>query len=1039
MRYFIFRLLFLLTIALSPLGWVAEPVYSQDVTTTAHPIDVVIVLDDSGSMHPCCFNPPSDPDYLRYSAARLLVHLADDDDRIATIRFDQSVENVGSGQLVTVGGPEARKTLLNSIQPPENPGEREYTRIDLGIQRAAEILTARNDSSRPGYVLFLTDGSPTQPEGVGSQFGSVQATITALREQNMQVFPVALCNAVRGCPIGFLNDTMGGAREAKSAGDLIRQFSEIFAEMKPNLHVVDSRDADGNLVISTRPAHGARQLTIVGAKGNFISLQRNGSPEAVSPTFEDDNIELNVIEKGVLPEGKWTVSSQDQSGFIVARTNTFPEIVHPPRSVAGNNAPRFYPSNKSILLVATTVGPGGDEDLLLNSTQPLKALTSDETLRWTILSGSDDFSLQVGRDTQPLQLVRQFRLTPRDNLPVAQAPTPNCIANQACSLTVAFMPGPEVAGVSAKVYVSDISDASGEGKPVYHQSMSCRERQCVDEGWTPLDGHVYRVHFAVQAQSEGVLFGDWAETQVAMKPAISLRGLPDPLDPRAQPEAGWAVTVVAGTTEDLGRLRAELLLQRLEDNTPVSTLTALFSADIRGSGEQETTLRLQGLESLRPGHYKGSLTFAVDKQSVGQAVQLPAPVAVDFTIGKASAIIQNTTADFGQVLFDPSPNFRIDEEVSISVSFTEEPFTLNPFIDPQSTDCSGLQLTAQPPQAQTNDAYQVKLRLQSDDPVSPQTCSGTFTLQGPSEDYTVAPQTPLSWQIVIPQIEWNIIGAEQGSETSSDLIFTDFGNVGETGSAMLLVRYTGKPPFFLDLQELTATDDGQQYPLNSRKLEFVTGSVNEVTAQPGVYRVPVELVAKQPIEHGWFFGSRYSGELKLRVEGLPDETPDAIDFSFRSPSWPQRHIEPRVRAFYRLWWPGIVTWPLSILFILVLMALRNRVNDYDEEENRQKDNPSSTDPQATWQSGPPKEWKTTPDRQTDRKRKPRPTAASGGRLAAQKTRPTATRRPTRAVKRSKTTSSRGVSNQAPRNRKTKSSQKRSPRRGERPKRPKRRR
>ena len=79
----------------------AAPLFAADAAQTSvptgpatEPIDVVVVLDDSGSMAtcwpwpreglphnpPCQFpsvNQPSDPDELRYSAARLLIHLAD--------------------------------------------------------------------------------------------------------------------------------------------------------------------------------------------------------------------------------------------------------------------------------------------------------------------------------------------------------------------------------------------------------------------------------------------------------------------------------------------------------------------------------------------------------------------------------------------------------------------------------------------------------------------------------------------------------------------------------------------------------------------------------------------------------------------------------------------------------------------------------------------------------------------------------------------------------------------------------------------------
>src|SRR5690606_1522999 len=103
----------------------------QPAVTAAptQPIDVVVVLDDSGSMAtcwpwpqgappfepPCRFpseNPPSDPEELRYSAARLLLQLADDDDRMAVVRFDTIAEGVGAlGALQRVGDGANRSQL----------------------------------------------------------------------------------------------------------------------------------------------------------------------------------------------------------------------------------------------------------------------------------------------------------------------------------------------------------------------------------------------------------------------------------------------------------------------------------------------------------------------------------------------------------------------------------------------------------------------------------------------------------------------------------------------------------------------------------------------------------------------------------------------------------------------------------------------------------------------------------------------------------------------------------------------------------------
>lgn len=128
---------------------------SGDVT---EPLDVVVVLDDSGSMAtcwpwpqnappfnpPCGYpseNPPSDPEELRYSAARLLLQLADDNDRLAVVRFDNLAGGVGDlGVLQPVGAGENRRRLTEALQPPDEYFSRGYTRIDLGLQSALDLL-----------------------------------------------------------------------------------------------------------------------------------------------------------------------------------------------------------------------------------------------------------------------------------------------------------------------------------------------------------------------------------------------------------------------------------------------------------------------------------------------------------------------------------------------------------------------------------------------------------------------------------------------------------------------------------------------------------------------------------------------------------------------------------------------------------------------------------------------------------------------------------------------------------------------------------
>lgn len=924
-----------LTVLLLGMPWLAGSAYGQEAPPVTRSIDVVVLIDDSGSMATCwpwddeppkteqCpsfQNPPSDPNNLRYSAARLLIQLSDNDDRVAVVRFDAQVEDVTGKGLQQVGGPANRQALIGAIKPPVDYSGRGYTRIDLGLQRATEILATRSETDRPGYILLLTDGEPAQPEGVPPQGEAVRKTMAVLQKQGIQVFPITLCNPIAGCPDRFLKATIGTVHEARTANQLLRVFSDIFAEMKPNLHVVDRRNADGDIEFFTRQAHGTRQLHIVTARGGLVALRHNGAAVTASVSLRDENISVSVVESSALPEGKWTIKTKEGAGFVVARTDTFPEVVHPPPSVPGSaTAPRYFPLGKSVLLAATTVGPGGGEPLALNGKTPLQPLTPDGTLQWVELPATTtSLVLQVGLDTQPLQIRRHFRLEAREGLPVAQVFSPSsttpCVASVPCLLQVGFEFNPGLEEVEAAVYITDESEG---GKPIYTAQMTCLGTECSDEGFSPVDGHTYTVRFLVQARAGDVLFGDWAQTTLAMEPAIYVGGLPDRLNLKTQPPEGWPVTVIAGTTEDLGRLRARLSLTRVEDNTTVEDLRVVFGADIRQAGEQETTLRIEGLEDLRPGRYEGQLTFAVDKPAVSKRVRLPAPIDVFLTLDKPVARVQQMSVDFGSVPFDTSPNFRIDRTSTVDVQFGEEVFNLIPSI--QESGCEGLQMTAGPPAA-VGGHYQITLRLQSTGPVQPQECFGTFVLRGPTEDYEVQPQIPLSWQVVVQNVEWEILGVERNGETVKDLVLSDMGNAGERSAAILQVRYTGKPPFSLKLLGLRGRADRGEAEISGEHIAFIVGTVAAHPDLAHVYRVPVELVVRRSLPHHWLFGTWYSGKLQLGVEGLPDRRFEELSFRFRSPSWVQRHIGPRVRAFYRLWWPGVVTRPLSVLVPLALLV-----------------------------------------------------------------------------------------------------------------------
>jgi hypothetical protein len=917
----------------SPLG-----VFAQEASPTAIGIDVVIVLDDSGSMATCwpwsdsprrdncrpAENPPSDPHDLRYTAARLLTQLANDEDRLAIVRFNAETQDL-IGRLQPLGNRNNRQSLLATVQPPADyirTGG--YTRIDLGLGRAMQILKTAPGPARPRYVIFLTDGVPTQ-EGPRPQDQAIQQSVAELEQLGAQVFPVFLCNEKAGCPDdSFVKRTMGKVPDkAKTAQELLQVFSAVFAKMKPDLHVVDRRNAAGDIEFTIREAHGAQQLIIVAENGGLIALKRDGNPQTVSRAFQDPNILMNVVEAGKLAPGVWTMTTRGDSSFVVAQTATVPELVYPPPATPGSAAaPHYVPAGKPVLIMAKVAGPGSGELLRLNDSTRLELLAPGEPLRWALLPGPGDLTLQVGEDAGPLQIRRAFRVETRADLPTALALAPAagaaCLPDEPCPLKAGFGPGTEVADLQAMVYVRDETQG---GKLVYSAAMTCAGRECADsaQAFKRESGHTYTIRFLLQGRTGGALFGDWTESALVIAPAVYLRGLPPTLNLKTQPAGGWPITVVAGATEDLGQLWATIALTRTNDNTPVSDVRVHFTARISGAGEQSASLEITPPAGLQPGVYEGLLNFTTDKPAAGRKVRLPAPIPVSLNLARPAAQVATAAIDFGAVTFDTSPNFRVNETIYVPVVFDEAPFNLKP--EPLAGSCPGLELVAGPPEAH-GQAYRLPLTLRSAGPVAPQTCAGTLTLRGPTEDYDVNPALPLSWRLVIPAVEWEILGIRQGDANASDANMGSLGNAGERAGATLLVRYTGKPPFSLQLADLHATTEQAHVVIGRDELDLIAAPAVPQAGAANEYHVPIELLVRRSLPQAsllarWLSGADYRGALKLQVAGLPASQPQEVRFRLHNPSLYQRYVQP----FYRLLLPGIVTIPLSIVIPLLLLIL----------------------------------------------------------------------------------------------------------------------
>jgi hypothetical protein len=917
------------------------------------PIDVVVVLDDSGSMATCwpwprdggqpfappcggsSNNPPSDPGELRYSAARLLLQLAGDGDRIAVIRFDSTAEGVGElGALQPAGDATNRQRLAASLLAPNDYLRRGYTRIDLGLQAANELLQGAREAGRNQYVLLLTDGEPSGPQGFGGQGEEIRSLVATLNDAGVLVFPVVLCNATAGCAGEFLREQLPDLRasEAATAQDLLRVFSELFAAMKPDLSVITG--SGGALQLTTRAEHGVRKLALVTARDGLTALQRDNQPVLAQQMLNDPTIAINIVEGEALAPGRWQAEMSDAGGFAVVQTDSYPQLLNPPPSLANTPASvRYFPAGKPLLLLARSGGPGASEPLLLDSETQLQPFAQSELKTLLLNDPPPILNLQLGADQAPLQLVRSFRLEARRDLPRLEVFSPlddatGIRADGHAVLQVGFSGGVEVQSLAATVFVTDESNADSDtrgasGTLVYEAAMTCTDRLCTDENFVPSDGRSYEITYVLQAQRDGVRFSDWGQAALGLKPAVQVRGLPNPIDLATMPPTGWPVEISSATIEEIGALSAALALKRAGTEEAVRGVSLDFESDVPETGVVTGAIRIDGLDTLRPGEYTGELTFKATRPN-GQAIDVQirpgALLPVTFTVPRPLALFDSQFADFGELLFDTSPNFRLDQELLLPVNFAGKRFPITASLHDSS--CTDLRLTTGDIREHEGQLV-LPVQLGSSGPVLPATCTGAIQLSGPDNDFDVFPQE-LPWQMRINDVEWSVI--------SGSLDLGDLQDAGARVEAMLRIRFNGKTPFIMEMRELNATAEtpSGQVLLTSGELEMSPVEINGPPTDTGVYEVPVTLIARQAIPHDPLRGAFYAGEATLGIVGLSGKA-QTVSFQLRSPSLAQRYLFPYVAPVYaRLPW-ALCAWPLTLLTLLILVA-RIRGRGLDDEE-----------------------------------------------------------------------------------------------------------
>lgn len=223
------KLLPLAVVLLLGFGFAAELVYELNFGGTKTVKDVVMVIDDSGSME------QNDPDNRRHAAARDLVMQMDKDNRVAVISFSDQAAVV---QPLTKVKKEAdRNQVIAAIEGLQTTTG--GTNLDGALQEALGTLGG-DDASRGAMVILLSDGaSQLDPQQDLESYISRGIAVNTVGLSLQEPSGAELLRQIAGA-------TGGQYYDVDDAGRLAEVFREIYDRLGDRTLVTERTDAAQN-------------------------------------------------------------------------------------------------------------------------------------------------------------------------------------------------------------------------------------------------------------------------------------------------------------------------------------------------------------------------------------------------------------------------------------------------------------------------------------------------------------------------------------------------------------------------------------------------------------------------------------------------------------------------------------------------------------------------------------------------------------------------------------------------------------------------
>lgn len=176
------------------------------------PMDVVLVMDTSGSMRLPCSGAANRLEALKTAACAFVDTIQEQNNgielseqsRIALVQYS-SADNTGIRKHLTCVDSAGASSLKTTIKSFTKGGR---TRMDLGMELAEEIMNTEANANRNRAVVLFTDGVPANEEYDGFVMVTANRTLAAakrIKENGIEVFGLSIeqyakCNPGEAMP-----------------------------------------------------------------------------------------------------------------------------------------------------------------------------------------------------------------------------------------------------------------------------------------------------------------------------------------------------------------------------------------------------------------------------------------------------------------------------------------------------------------------------------------------------------------------------------------------------------------------------------------------------------------------------------------------------------------------------------------------------------------------------------------------------------------------------------------------------------------------